>query len=376
MKVHITLVGKQTLPVFIPTLNYAPDKVYLICSKETEEPAKVIQEKLCQLRKDQLIVKILFFDPVNIKKIKKGIRKLCEELSLEDNVSVNISGGTKTWSVVFYQMFCSRKNTICFYHDQNGFLWDFKTEKAVETSTSNVSFNDLCELHNIEIESATNILEYNDEDDDCLEQIREMYDANSYDFCNLTNTMYETDSNYEKLDDGSSIERDSQKRNYTIELAGYYTELQSPHLPYLLFNTGWFEYLVARFLSKWEQQKEILLNVKFKLRETGVEINEVDIVVRTEKKYLFVECKTSAFSPSDVDKFNDVAKNYGGIATKRIFVTYKEPAKRNTEKYQKFLTVISKCKKLKMPFFVYTDIARKPTEFFEKLDQYMAELNE
>ena len=377
MKVHITLVGKQTLPVFIPALNYAPDKVYLICSKETEEPAMVIQAKLCQLRKKQITVKVLFFDPVDIKKIKKGIKRLNSELSPDDNISVNVSGGTKTWSIVFYQMFCSRKNTICFYHDQNGYMWDFKTGEAVETTTSNVSFNDLCALHNVEIESLTNITEYNNEDDDCLQLIREMYDANSFGFVNLTKKMYETGCNKVKTDDGS-IEVDySNQNSYNIDLKGYsYIELCSPHLPYLLFNTGWFEYLVASFLSSWEQQKEIFLNVKFKLQETGVESNEVDIVVRTEKKYLFVECKTSAFSPSDVDKFNDVAKNYGGIATKRIFITYKEPSKKNVDKYQKYSTVASKCKKLRMPFFVYTNMEKNPSLFFDQLNKYMAELNE
>ena len=299
-------------------------------------------------------------------------------ISPDDEVSVNLSGGTKTWSVVFYQMFNARKNTICFYHDQNGFMWDFKTGRSVETTTSNVSFNDLCALHNIEIESLNDIKEYDETDEECLAEIMKMYDANSYGLCNITAKMHDSGYAYVEIDDGSSIEKDPNSPHaFSIDLANYgYAELCSTHIEHLLFNTGWFEYLIARLLSKWKQQREIFLNVKFRLIETGVEINEVDIVVRTKKKYLFVECKTSAYSPSDVDKFNDVAKNYGGIATKRIFVTYKEPNKRSEEKYQKFSTVISKCKKLKMPFFVYKDIIKDTQLFYEQLDQYMAELNE
>ena len=324
------------------------------------------------------MVEIKYFDPVDIRKIKKGIKKLKEEIAPDDEVSVNVSGGTKTWSVVFFQMFNARENTICFYHDQNGFIWDFKTGLSVETTTGNVSLTDLCALHNIEIESLNDIKEYDESDNESLIEIRKMYDANSFVFINLAKTMYETGQRYIEIEDGSNIERDNANPNsYTIDMANYgYVELSSKHINHLLFNTGWFEYLVAQLLSKWKQQCEIFLNVKFRLIETGVEINEVDIVVRTKKKYLFVECKTSAYSPSDVDKFNDVAKNYGGIATKRIFITYKEPSRRNEEKYSKFETVKSKCKKLKMPFFVYKTIEKAPSLFYEQLDKYMAELNE
>lgn len=378
MKVHIALVGKQTLPVFIPALNYAPNKVYLIYSEETRESAMAIQSKLCQLRKGQMDTEMFLFDPVNIREIKKGIKKLKDKISPNDEVSVNLSGGTKTWSIVFYQMFNARTNTTCFYHDQNGFMWDFKTGESVETTTGNVSFSDLCALHNVEIESLNDIKDYDENDDDCLLEIKKMYDANPFGLCNLTTKMYDSGDAYVEINDGSSIEKDPNCPNiYTVDLANYgYVELSSNHIDHLLFNTGWFEYLVARLLSKWKQQREIFLNVKFRLIETGIEINEVDIVVRTKKKYLFVECKTSAYSPSDVDKFNDVAKNYGGIATKRIFVTYREPNKKNVEKYQKYSTVISKCKKLKMPFFVYKDIISDPSRFYEQLDLYMAELNE
>ncbi len=375
MKVHIALIGKQTLPIFIPALNIAPENVFLIYSEKTKEAAMTIQSKLFQLRKDQIKVNSFLFDPVDIKEIKKSIKKLKEFISPDDEVSVNLSGGTKTWSIVFYQMFNARKNTTCFYLDQNGYIWDFKTEKATETTTSNVSLTDLCALHNIDIESSIDIKEYDESDDECLDEIRKLYDFNTYSFCNLTNKMYDTGGSYVEIEDGSSIERD--RENYSIDLTNYgFVELNSTHIEHLLFNTGWFEYLVARLLYKWKQQREIFLNVKFRLIETGVEINEVDIVVRTKNKYLFVECKTSAYSPSDVDKFNDVAENYGGIATKRIFVTYKEPSKRNEEKFQKYSTVISKCKKLKMPFFVYKDIIKDTRMFYEQLDQYMAELNE
>ena len=377
MKVHITLVGKQTLPVFIAALHDAPDKVLLICSDETKESANAIKTKLKQIR-EEMDVNTHFFDPVNVKEIRKEIRRLKEGLKPLDEVRVNLSGGTKSWSVVFYQMFCALANTTCFYLDQNGYMWDFKSGEAVETTTSNVSFTDLCALHDIEIESLTDISEYDDDDATCLDTIRKMYDKNSYGLSMLTKKMAESGNNYEELEDGNSIERDYRNPNhYSIDLNYYGQEdICCPHADQLLFNTGWFEYLVARLLSRWKQQCEIFLNVKFRLIETGVEINEVDIVVRTKKKYLFVECKTAVYSPTDIDKFNDVAKNYGGIATKRIFIIYKKPDKRKIENFQRFQTVASKCKKLKMPFFIYREIENNTDAFFAQLDKYMAELNE
>ena len=62
------------------------------------------------------------------------------------------------------------------------------------------------------------------------------------------------------------------------------------------------------------------MNCVFPLKP-GFSKNEVDIIVNTEIKPVFVECKTSVYDSTDVDKFATVVSNYGGAACKALFVT-------------------------------------------------------
>lgn len=96
--------------------------------------------------------------------------------------------------------------------------------------------------------------------------------------------------------------------------------ITSPHVIELFFNSGWFEYKVADILSRWSKAKEVYLNCHFPFRK-GVDKNEVDIIVNTGTKVLFVECKTQIRNTVDLDKFRSVVKTYGGMGSKGLFIT-------------------------------------------------------
>lgn len=88
----------------------------------------------------------------------------------------------------------------------------------------------------------------------------------------------------------------------------------------LAFNSGWFEFKVAKWLSAWDKSREICMNCKFPFKEK-VDKNETDIIVNTGSKVLFVECKTQIANATDIDKFRSVIKGYGGMGSKGLFVT-------------------------------------------------------
>ena len=96
------------------------------------------------------------------------------------------------------------------------------------------------------------------------------------------------------------------KRNKEITL-GF------PHAIELAFNSGWFEYKASNMLNHWKRTKNICMNCRFPFK-TNVDKNEVDIIVNAGNKLLFVECKTQINKTTDIDKFNSVAKAYGGTA--------------------------------------------------------------
>lgn len=49
--------------------------------------------------------------------------------------------------------------------------------------------------------------------------------------------------------------------------------------------------------------------------------NEIDIIINTGSKVLFLECKTQVTDIKDIDKFSNVVKNNGGLAARGILVT-------------------------------------------------------
>lgn len=88
----------------------------------------------------------------------------------------------------------------------------------------------------------------------------------------------------------------------------------------LVFFSGWFEYKVAEMLSHWKFAKEIILNVKFPY-QNALPKNEIDVIVNTGNRLLFVECKTQIKDITDIDKFRTAVKNYGGMGCKALFIT-------------------------------------------------------
>ena len=77
-------------------------------------------------------------------------------------------------------------------------------------------------------------------------------------------------------------------------------------------------------ISHWRHAKDVRLNCKFPPKDTkSVQFpkNEIDIIVNTGTKILFVECKTRIFNSTDIDKFRTAVKNYGGLGSKALFVT-------------------------------------------------------
>ncbi|MCF0182605.1 MAG: DUF1887 family protein [Muribaculaceae bacterium] len=96
--------------------------------------------------------------------------------------------------------------------------------------------------------------------------------------------------------------------------------LRSPHAFELVFNAGWFEYKVAKMLERWDKSTEVLLNCTFPDKNNAPK-NEVDVIVNAGTKIFFIECKTQISKITDIDKFRSVVKNYGGTASKGVFIT-------------------------------------------------------
>lgn len=332
-KVHITLVGGQPAPVYHGIVACQPDYVIYVCSRSdvSKQTADVLREVL-----NEIPSKCTFLHPTDPLQIKLFAEALASQFK-NDDVTVNISSGLKSWSHWFGIVFEKMSNAAVVYIDQNNVLWNYKTMQP--------SYNVVFDMHKLfmlygnPLENYTPFSAYTKEDFDAIHTIEVCRRNNFTDFNQLTTVLpkgissqvknqvqgrYVLPNNEswvswnKKLLDGMQevclcIVNKSRTRCLSERIV-------SPHAVNLVFSAGWFECKVARILSRWRNAKEIYVNCRFPYKPL-LDKNEVDIIINTGAKILFVECKTQIFDTTAIDKFRSVVKGYGGTASKGMFVT-------------------------------------------------------
>lgn len=315
--IHISLVGGQPAPVYHGVMAADPDRVIFVHSAQTKSDAERISNEL------DIQTELLELNPVDLEDINFKVDEIKKNLDEGCLVSVNLSGGTKAWSIVFYEKFRSCKDVILFYIDQNNNLWDF-----LKMSSSELSFD-----MEMQFKLYGNIptkyhlfSDYTDDDDVQVAKIQNLRRHNYSSFNDLSsNFINRQKSNAYVLRDGSFFEWDRNDLLFNVSIANrngvFRTEvLDSPNSKHLLLNNGWFEYVVAKILNGWIRTKAIRLNCVFPTKDDSPK-NEIDIIVNAGTKLLFVECKTQIHNETDIDKFASAVRVYGGIGSKALFVT-------------------------------------------------------
>lgn len=316
MKVHITLVGAQTAPVYQGLKDANADLNLLIHSEQTESEAKRIKseiDKPCELTP---------FDPVDLPKIIESAEKLSARFATEELVSVNISGGTKLWSIFIYKAFSILPNTSIFYIDQNNKIWNLKDS---ESHIADFDMDAQFRLNGNPLTKYKSLTDFDEKDFSAINEIKELRKNNPKDFNDLTAYLSDkTHINEHVLKSGSWLKWDSTYKLFKGEFITKYGiktfQLESKNIRNLLLKTGWFELEIAKIFSKWKYSKEIRINCFFPTIK-GIPKNEIDLIINTGNKLLFIECKTQIKKVTDIDKFAAAVKNYGGSGSKAIFIT-------------------------------------------------------
>lgn len=330
-KIHIALVGGQVYPVYLGIMDQNPDGVILVCSPQTKDIAQRIAKAIPQ----NATTLYWELDPVDAKSIFEKVRQLVEKLDDKDTYTVNITGGTKLWSIAFYDYFKDKDNVTLTYIDQNCYINDLTTFDCV-LSDVKLNTDTVLKLNGSNIKSSIPFNEYTDEDIDTLRRIKELFKFSYLDSSQLSVPSTSRDINELECRQGSiRIFRNEvtwNKDKHLVSVSIYNRDgiektedLVSPHAFHLFFYTGWFEFDIARRLAQWKYTREIRMNVVFSYKK-NLPKNEIDIIVNIGNRLLFVECKTQISDLTDIDKFRSAVKNYGGIAAKALFVT-KAPMK-------------------------------------------------
>ena len=332
MKVHITLVGGQPAPVYHGIVATQPDKVVFIYSESSRDVVEKVRSEIHIVEDEQKPL-----DTTDPHLIMERAKTLAEKYK-EDEVTLNISSGLKSWSHLFGRVFDSMPNASVVYMDQNNVLWNYRTME--HKSDFEFDMDVLFRLYGNRLENYKRLTDYTEEDLRALDKIKNIRLFNVPDFNKLTATLNDKQQNilrnqnsgkFDLMANGSQsyVEWEKTTKNsigfVRIFLAkkngkSQGVTFESENAVDLAFNSGWFEFEVATLLSKWAKAKSVYLNCHFPFRP-NVDKNEVDIIVNTGTKILFVECKTQITHTTDIDKFRSVVKGYGGTGSKGLFVT-------------------------------------------------------
>lgn len=324
-KIHIALVGGQSMPVFLGIEETRPDEMILVHSSQSQKEAQRIAAEY----KGKATLRS--FNPVEMETIKNDTHKLLDSVA-DDEVSINVSGGTKSWTIAFVQEAQQRENATLLYVDQNCVLYDYTHNRQWPTEVS-FDMETLMKYNGQSPSKHMLLSDYDENDNHVLSQIRKILKLNYRAFNRLTiptkywkKELEKQEGDHKDQEAGGRVSWDKKKQSVSLSVWNKWRNtyedftLSSPHVFKIAFNSGWFEYQVASILRKWQYAQEVWINVAYPYRE-GSPKNEIDIVINTGVKLLMVECKTQIFDQTDIDKFRSAVKNYGGMACKSLFVT-------------------------------------------------------
>ena len=345
-KLHIALVGAQTMPIYIGILESDADKFILIHSTQTKSNAEIIAR---YINRDNTV---LFELPAwDFPKMKDRIDGLLAEYK-DWSIEANISGGSKPWGFMFSMLAFEYSNMSLFFVDQSCMIHNIsdltsRMAKPLDGGIRQIlEFNQILESNQASSVTHVDLTSYGEKDVSILTEIKRCRKKYPKIFNNLTIPKRGIQKRYQNnkldtiVDDQSQseiswdIRGPEQKVNLTFFNRLGYTDVvtfQSPHDFDMVVSSGWFEYEIAKCLELWTEAKDIWLNSVFPYRNNTPK-NEIDIIVNVGYKLLFVECKTKIFDYTDIDKFRSAVKNYGGLSSKAIFISLESMDAKTIEK--------------------------------------------
>lgn len=345
-KLHIALVGAQTMPIYIGLLESDADKFILIHSTQTKSNAEIIAR---YINRDNTV---LFELPAwDFPKMKDRIDGLLAEYK-DWSIEANISGGSKPWGFMFSMLAFEYSNMSLFFVDQSCMIHNIsdltsRMAKPLDGGIRQIlEFNQILESNQASSVTHVDLTSYGEKDVSILTEIKRCRKKYPKIFNNLTIPKRGIQKRYQnnKLDtivddqSQSEISWDIRGPEQKVELTFInrlgntdVVKFQSPHAFDMVVSSGWFEYEIAKCLELWTEAKDIWLNSVFPYRNNTPK-NEIDIIVNVGYKLLFVECKTKIFDYTDIDKFRSAVKNYGGLSSKAIFISLESMDAKTIEK--------------------------------------------
>lgn len=366
MNHQISLVGGQLIPIYVGIKEFSPDKVHFIVSDESVGSLSVLKSLLGSTK--WVEYKCNPFDFVSIKSV---CEKIISKLTEEDTITFNLTGGTKIM-VLACQALIHEMGLKGFYINQDYSFLELPAynKKQLTTQLSVQEFFDLSDHHLF----SSNRLEDFTKEDFAMALAIEIFANNGKFYTAIMSHMRRKydNTNQPIPEKGKELLPNNivfswESNTIVVNLNGKaILNLKSKHIKELFFNAGWWELLVAKEISNWTGLKEMLVNcvLPFKTDKSSSK-NEIDILISTGKRLIFVECKSGNVRQEDINKMKIIKQTYGGVISRSILVC----------RFLPNATILEKCKELDIDVFYTHAFLTKQTNLLSKLILKLNEIN-
>lgn len=341
MKHQISFLGGQLLPIYIGIREYMPDKVHFIASEESKEGMIVIKDLFKELKFSEFIC-----EPFDFYSIKRKIESIIEKVDANDDVLINLTGGTKIM-LLAAQSVISDKTVNGFYINQDYSLIEVPSYEKKQI-VSELSVKDFFDLSGHNAFTFKKLSDFTESDFKVSNEIENFAESNKL-YSKVTdfvrrNFRLVPEKGFETTPGGASIKWE----NGFIEINNNNKSVisfKSNNVKDLFFNASWWELIVASEVGKWEKAKEVMLHCELSFKSDKKTLkNEIDILLNTGNKLIFVECKSGNIKQEDINKMKVIKQTYGGIISKSLLVSRFMPSQ----------SIMEKCKELDIEvYYVY-----------------------
>jgi hypothetical protein len=328
VKVLVNLIGGQTHPNFIASIQLNPDKIVLLHTRDSERQAALLRDALRRHR-ENFSFALKEIEPFDIESIYASCKSVAQENPCCE-LLLNYTGGTKQMSIGAYTAFKEANAWLIYVDTQTGKLYKNRGEEKSEESL-NVPASDietLLSLRGYEMDSSRNTnVEYIERRQGLTDFILNYVKNQTTPIAQLKNLLE------------NRVLRDYAQK-YQANLHSYWSDDNDRSNYFEDGKGGWLEEWVYCNLKNSGLFDDVKINVKVKgLSGTRAPVNEFDVLAAKNAVLYCFECKTGKYSPKDLIALNDKSERYAGRYGGKFFVCVSTDDQSTTEEISKLLNI-------------------------------------
>lgn len=309
--IHVCLVSEQPIPNLTTVLQFKPDRVVLLKTKEMDEKTRLLEDVL---KKKNYNVQTETIEAYDINNVIKVSESLINEFK-GSNVSLNITGGTKIGTLGTFQAFYTSGKEIFYVDTKDNKILQISPDQKEFPIEVSISIADYLEVYGFQINSYV-------KDDRYIFKRRELTEYLANTVISKPHVIPAINSALHDYNERSPLPISTKLPNdeRLLKLLSLLDDVWqddknkikiNSHSSLMYLKGFWFEeyvYMTAKALNP----DEIKLNVKGKWITNGLHPprNEFDVMLSKRNRLFYISCKTA--NPDRKEKSEDegVGKEY------------------------------------------------------------------